>query len=186
MSTRRPLSESRTRTHGLSTRPSQVLTTSYERGGGFGDFVAAKALAPGCYLELRAQQRRLLRELRPDAVRGTTSAGNTINSETLGQLADHPKHSQSTFWNTRARALVWCSLSSAYSAVEGFGQNELGGSAFIEVPLVDSWNIPDFLLNSCLGRYDGRVYEALWESTRFEPLNKTDIHEGCAAGWARG
>jgi acyl-CoA oxidase len=46
------------------------------------------------------------------------------------------------------------------------------------VPLVDGWNIPDFLLNSCLGRYDGRVYESLWESTQFEPLNKTDVHEG--------
>jgi acyl-CoA oxidase len=46
------------------------------------------------------------------------------------------------------------------------------------VPLVDGWNIPDFLLNSCLGRYDGRVYESLWEQTRFEPLNKVDVHEG--------
>lgn len=46
------------------------------------------------------------------------------------------------------------------------------------VPLVDGWNIPDFLLNSCLGRYDGRVYESLYESTRFEPLNETDITEG--------
>ena len=37
------------------------------------------------------------------------------------------------------------------------------------VPIVDGWNIPDFLLNSVLGRYDGRVYEALYEQTKFEP-----------------
>ncbi|CAE8605706.1 unnamed protein product [Polarella glacialis] len=46
------------------------------------------------------------------------------------------------------------------------------------VPLVDGWNIPDFLLNSVLGRYDGRVYESLYESTKNEPLNETDISEG--------
>jgi acyl-CoA oxidase len=46
------------------------------------------------------------------------------------------------------------------------------------VPLVDAWNVPDYLLNSCLGRYDGRVYEALYEQTMYEPLNKTDIAEG--------
>jgi len=46
------------------------------------------------------------------------------------------------------------------------------------VPLVDSWNIPDFLLNSCLGRWDGRVYEALYEQTLYEPLNQTDVSDG--------
>ena len=43
---------------------------------------------------------------------------------------------------------------------------------------MDAWNIPDFLLNSCLGRYDGRVYEALLEQTKVEPLNEHDITEG--------
>merc|ERR1712217_309613 len=46
------------------------------------------------------------------------------------------------------------------------------------IPLVDGWNIPDFLLNSCLGRYDGRVYEALYEQTKYEPLNDADVTEG--------
>jgi len=46
------------------------------------------------------------------------------------------------------------------------------------IPLVDGWNIPDFLLNSCLGRYDGRVYESLYEQTKYEPLNDTDIADG--------
>ena len=30
------------------------------------------------------------------------------------------------------------------------------------VKLVDAWSIPDFLLDSALGRYDGRVYEDLF------------------------
>jgi len=46
------------------------------------------------------------------------------------------------------------------------------------IPLTDGWNIPDFLLNSCLGRYDGRVYESLYEQTKYEPLNDSDITEG--------
>jgi len=46
------------------------------------------------------------------------------------------------------------------------------------VALVDAWNIPDMLLNSCLGRYDGRVYEALMQQTKSEPLNSTDVHDG--------
>ncbi|CEM11963.1 unnamed protein product [Vitrella brassicaformis CCMP3155] len=46
------------------------------------------------------------------------------------------------------------------------------------VAIADSWNIPDNLLNSALGRYDGRVYEALYESTKYEPLNQTDVSEG--------
>ncbi|ODH38741.1 hypothetical protein ACO22_02214 [Paracoccidioides brasiliensis] len=41
------------------------------------------------------------------------------------------------------------------------------------VRLVDSWAIPDFLLNSALGRYDGKVYEELFElAHRQNPLNE--------------
>jgi len=43
---------------------------------------------------------------------------------------------------------------------------------------MDGWNLPDFLLNSVLGRYDGRVYEALYEQTKKEPLNARDITDG--------
>ncbi|KAJ5793928.1 hypothetical protein N7457_000527 [Penicillium paradoxum] len=41
------------------------------------------------------------------------------------------------------------------------------------VNLVDSWNIPDYLLDSALGRYDGRVYEDLFNRAhRLNPLNR--------------
>ncbi|KAF2167598.1 hypothetical protein M409DRAFT_66087 [Zasmidium cellare ATCC 36951] len=40
------------------------------------------------------------------------------------------------------------------------------------VRLVDSWGIPDFLLDSALGRYDGKVYEDLFDRAhRQNPLN---------------
>ncbi|KAJ5890962.1 uncharacterized protein N7473_007190 [Penicillium subrubescens] len=41
------------------------------------------------------------------------------------------------------------------------------------VNLVDSWKIPDYLLDSALGRYDGRVYEDLYNRAhRLNPLNR--------------
>ncbi|KAJ4294362.1 hypothetical protein N0V90_008052 [Kalmusia sp. IMI 367209] len=40
------------------------------------------------------------------------------------------------------------------------------------VKLVDAWAVPDWLLDSALGRYDGRVYEELFERAhRRNPLN---------------
>jgi acyl-CoA oxidase len=40
------------------------------------------------------------------------------------------------------------------------------------VKLVDSWNLPDWLLDSSLGRYDGRVYEDLFQrASQSNPLN---------------
>lgn len=40
------------------------------------------------------------------------------------------------------------------------------------VPLVDAWCIPDYLLDSALGRYDGKVYEDLFDRAhRQNPLN---------------
>lgn len=42
------------------------------------------------------------------------------------------------------------------------------------VRLVDSWNVPDFLLDSALGRSDGKVYEDLFNRAhRLNPLNDT-------------
>ncbi|CAE8676796.1 unnamed protein product [Polarella glacialis] len=90
-----------------------VMDQSYDRGGGFGDFVGAGALPADGQSQVLRRIKQLLKDIRPHAV-----------------------------------------------------------------PLVDGWNIPDFLLNSVLGRYDGRVYEALYESTKNEPLNETDISEG--------
>ncbi|KYK68260.1 acyl-CoA dehydrogenase, middle domain-containing protein [Toxoplasma gondii TgCatPRC2] len=46
------------------------------------------------------------------------------------------------------------------------------------VAIADAFWIPDQLLNSALGRYDGRVYEALMESTKMEPLNRLDVPPG--------
>jgi acyl-CoA oxidase len=41
------------------------------------------------------------------------------------------------------------------------------------VKLVDSFSIPDYLLDSALGRYDGKVYETLFDlAHRKNPLNK--------------
>ncbi|KAJ9616415.1 hypothetical protein H2200_000133 [Cladophialophora chaetospira] len=41
------------------------------------------------------------------------------------------------------------------------------------VRLVDAWSIPDYLLDSALGRYDGRVYEDLFHRAHVvNPLNK--------------
>lgn len=41
------------------------------------------------------------------------------------------------------------------------------------VNLVDAWCIPDFLLDSALGRYDGKVYEDLFNRAhRLNPLNE--------------
>lgn len=92
-----------------------VMDTSYEKGGGYGEFVASGSLpgSPTAYMAIQSRIKELLRALRPDAV---------------------------------------C--------------------------LVDAWNIPDYLLNSCLGRYDGRVYGALYEQTFYEPLNDTDVSDG--------
>lgn len=40
------------------------------------------------------------------------------------------------------------------------------------VSLVDAWSIPDYLLDSSLGRQDGDVYNALWKKAHLEnPLN---------------
>lgn len=39
------------------------------------------------------------------------------------------------------------------------------------VKLVDGFNFSDRSLNSVLGRYDGNVYEALYESAQLDPLN---------------
>jgi acyl-CoA oxidase len=45
------------------------------------------------------------------------------------------------------------------------------------VKLVDAWSIPDWLLNSALGRYDGKVYEELFDMAhRRNPLNKVTFN----------
>jgi acyl-CoA oxidase len=36
------------------------------------------------------------------------------------------------------------------------------------IPLVESFKLPDYLLNSALGRQDGEVYQALFDFARAE------------------
>lgn len=49
------------------------------------------------------------------------------------------------------------------------------------IPLVDAFNISDYELHSALGRYDGKVYEALFEMAQQEPLNKEEVVSEYAA-----
>lgn len=43
------------------------------------------------------------------------------------------------------------------------------------VALVDAFDYPDAMLGSCLGRYDGNVYQALYEYAKSSPLNQKDV-----------
>ncbi|XP_061189326.1 peroxisomal acyl-coenzyme A oxidase 1-like [Saccostrea echinata] len=43
------------------------------------------------------------------------------------------------------------------------------------VALVDAFDYPDSVLDSCLGRYDGQVYQALYEYARESPLNEKEV-----------
>uniref|UniRef100_A0A8B9T5M8 Acyl-coenzyme A oxidase n=1 Tax=Anas platyrhynchos TaxID=8839 RepID=A0A8B9T5M8_ANAPL len=45
------------------------------------------------------------------------------------------------------------------------------------VALVDSFDFHDTHLGSVLGRYDGNVYENMFEWAKKSPLNKTEVHE---------
>ncbi|XP_066470200.1 peroxisomal acyl-coenzyme A oxidase 1 isoform X1 [Tiliqua scincoides] len=45
------------------------------------------------------------------------------------------------------------------------------------VALVDSFDFHDSILGSVLGRYDGNVYENMFEWAKKSPLNKTQVHD---------
>ncbi|KAA0723829.1 Peroxisomal acyl-coenzyme A oxidase 1 [Triplophysa tibetana] len=45
------------------------------------------------------------------------------------------------------------------------------------VALVDAFDYRDEMLNSVLGRYDGNVYEHMFEWAKKSPLNQTEVHE---------
>jgi len=48
------------------------------------------------------------------------------------------------------------------------------------VGLVDAFDFRDEILQSCLGAYDGNVYERLYEFAKQAPLNRTEVcHESC-------
>ncbi|KAF9999971.1 hypothetical protein BGZ65_004755 [Modicella reniformis] len=46
------------------------------------------------------------------------------------------------------------------------------------VGLVDAFAFSDYYLNSALGRFDGKVYEAYTEMATREPINQTEVVEG--------
>jgi acyl-CoA oxidase len=46
------------------------------------------------------------------------------------------------------------------------------------VVLVDSWDFSDYTLNSALGRYDGNVYQALYDWAQEAPLNQKKNADG--------
>lgn len=46
------------------------------------------------------------------------------------------------------------------------------------VTLVDAFGIPDGVLKSTIGRYDGNVYEALYDAAQRSTLNQTDPFDG--------
>ncbi|OCB91493.1 peroxisomal oxidase [Sanghuangporus baumii] len=46
------------------------------------------------------------------------------------------------------------------------------------VSLSDAYGFTDWELDSALGVYDGRVYNALWDRVQTEPLNKSEITDG--------
>lgn len=43
------------------------------------------------------------------------------------------------------------------------------------VALVDAYDFPDTVLQSCLGRFDGQVYKALYDYAKRSPLNKKEV-----------
>ncbi|THU89410.1 peroxisomal oxidase [Dendrothele bispora CBS 962.96] len=43
------------------------------------------------------------------------------------------------------------------------------------IGLTDAFGFSDWELNSALGRYDGRVYQTLWEKAQMEPLNQKEV-----------
>jgi flavocytochrome c len=46
------------------------------------------------------------------------------------------------------------------------------------VSLTDAFEIADNILNSAIGRYDGNVYEALYQSARRSTLNRQEVFDG--------
>lgn len=45
------------------------------------------------------------------------------------------------------------------------------------IGIVDGFDIPDTILGSTLGAYDGNVYERLLEAAKSSPLNQEDVNK---------
>lgn len=55
------------------------------------------------------------------------------------------------------------------SALNTVRKNALG--------IVDGFDIPDYILSSTLGAYDGNVYDRLLEAAKKSPLNQEDVNK---------
>jgi acyl-CoA oxidase len=55
------------------------------------------------------------------------------------------------------------------SALKKFRNNAIG--------IVDGFDIPDSVLGSVLGAYDGNVYERLLDAAKSSPLNQEDVNQ---------
>ena len=58
------------------------------------------------------------------------------------------------------------------------------------VQITDAFGFSDFELGSVLGRYDGRVYETLWEEVKKDPVNaeiglRDDVLKMIRGDWKR-
>ena len=58
------------------------------------------------------------------------------------------------------------------------------------VQITDAFGFSDFELGSVLGRYDGRVYETLWEEAKKDPVNveiglREDVLKMIRGDWRR-
>lgn len=65
------------------------------------------------------------------------------------------------------------------SQMEWLRQEELKLLAVIRpnaAALVDAYDLHDDTVASALGQYNGNAYQALYESTQYEPLNQTEVH----------
>ena len=79
----------------------------------------------------------------------------------LGISSVHPPPAQGGYKISLARSLLYSLLADVRREA---------------VPLVDAFDVPDEILNSALGRYDGDVYTHLYEWAQRAPRNKKKVN----------
>ncbi|TNM86146.1 hypothetical protein fugu_008417 [Takifugu bimaculatus] len=90
------------------------------------------------------------------------------------------RHSQEDAWNSSAIDLVRASDAGLLSVPQALQVSAHIKELLIQlrpnaVALVDAFDLNDKKLNSVLGRYDGNVYEHLFEWARHSPLNASEV-----------
>lgn len=63
------------------------------------------------------------------------------------------------------------------SSIQDWQENLLLALRPNAVSIVDSFDIPDFILQSALGCFDGNVYEKLFQEANKSPLNEKPVHD---------